>query len=280
MAVLNAAKGRWSINPEERIGLRLRAAFQLLERLKDDSELRCRHVKSHSGILGNELVDAVANAIRNGDLQPRPPPRHYATWMHGDPPQILRAHSLLDHYFRRDLPPIHGDAWIYEAPTVPSTSPCWLQTGEPVPHEHMFCMKIASYNTNTLRHVGAVATLRQQCQQHGLHVIGLQETRTPDATTFDTGYVRYIGAAQNGHGGVELWISTTLSFTGRQREADFFKRTDATVLHAEAEILIVDAIFGGVPTLCVVAHAPHRGHAKTDTEAWWTRLTSSTTTTL
>ena len=131
LAVLNAAKGRWSINPEERIGLRLRAAFQLLERLKDDSELRCRHVKSHSGILGNELVDAVANAIRNGDLQPRPPPRHYATWMHGDPPQILRAHSLLDHYFRRDLPPIHGDAWIYEAPTVPSTSPCWLQTGEP-----------------------------------------------------------------------------------------------------------------------------------------------------
>ena len=77
LAVLNSAKGHWMTRPDEHIGVRLRAAFQVLERLRERHNVICRHVKSHSGVLGNELVDAIANAIRKGALSTRPPPRHY-----------------------------------------------------------------------------------------------------------------------------------------------------------------------------------------------------------
>ena len=48
--------------PDEHFGIRLRAAYQVLERLRERHNLICKQVKSHTGILGNELADAIANA--------------------------------------------------------------------------------------------------------------------------------------------------------------------------------------------------------------------------
>lgn len=46
------------------------------------------------------------------------------------------------------------------------------------------------------------------------------------------------------------------------------------MLHAEPKILIVETTFGGVPSLCAVAHAPHRGHPSQSISSWWTRFQS------
>ena len=95
LSVLNAAtaKGVWSVHSEEHIGMRLRLAlFQILERIKSQELLYCRHVKSHTGVFANELADSFANALRTGALEVRTPPRHYANWMHAEPhPSILHV---------------------------------------------------------------------------------------------------------------------------------------------------------------------------------------------
>ena len=94
------------------------------------------------------------------------------------------------------------------------------------------------------------------------------------AVTFDTDYIRYVGVSNQGHGGVELWISRVLPFTEHNGVKGYFNRSDATVLHAEPEILIVEATFGGIPSLCAVAHAPHRGHPAQAIILWWQRFQS------
>ena len=210
LAVLNVAKGRWAARPTEHIGIRLRAIYQMLECAKGPNDLICRHVKSHSGVFGNELADAVANALRNGDLCPRPPPRHYAWWLQGDPPKLMRAHILIDVDVRADLPVMEESNWIYGPPCSPECPTAWLDIAQHSPQDDVVRLKIGTYNVNTLCYVGATSILRHQCHQAGLHLIGLQETRTTDTVTYDTDYVRYIGAAVQGNGGVELWISTTM----------------------------------------------------------------------
>lgn len=132
LAVLNAATGKWATKPDEHIGVRFRASFQLPHRVKRSPELQCRHVKSHSGVLGNELVDAIANAIRTASLPCRPPPRHYAGWMQGDPPKIRRSHMLVDAYFKPELPQLEGDCWTWTNAEIPATPANWLQDGTPI----------------------------------------------------------------------------------------------------------------------------------------------------
>ena len=75
-----------------------------------------------------------------------------------------------------------------------------------------------------------------------------------------------------GHGGVELWVSRTLPLTQGEDGSSYFQRTDATVLIAEPELIFVDVLLGGVPTLCIVAHAPHRGHPTSTIVTWWDRF--------
>lgn len=58
LAVLNVAKGIWTARPDEHICVRLHALFQVLHKLKPADHLYCRHVKSHTGVLGNELADS------------------------------------------------------------------------------------------------------------------------------------------------------------------------------------------------------------------------------
>lgn len=52
----------------------------------------------------------------------------------------------------------------------------------------------------------------------------------------------------------------------------YFQRSDATVLIAEPEVLVVKAVIGGISTLFIVAHAPHRGHRQQDIVQWWQKL--------
>jgi len=150
LAVLNSAKGRWTTRPEEHIGVRLRAVFQVLERLRERRNVTCRHVKSHSGVLGNELVDAIANAIRKGTLSTRPPPRHYAWWLHGSAPRILRANILLDTYTREDVPPVIDDQWTYTAAAIPASPTRWLTENLPSSYGGHLRLKVTTFNVNTV----------------------------------------------------------------------------------------------------------------------------------
>ena len=179
---------------------------------------------------------------------------------------------LADADLRTDLPYLQDTKWTYGPPIFPSAPTQWIDEKPVVPVEQSLKLKVASYNARSLKQLGAISVLRQQCRTQGIHIIGLQETRVADTTTFDTDYVRYIGNAVQGQGGVELWVSVVLPTTQFGAEQDCFQPADATVLHAESELLLVALHIGGLPLLCVVAHAPHKGHTKDIIHKWWDRL--------
>ena len=75
--------------------------------------------------------------------------------------------------------------------------------------------------------------------------------------------------AENGHGGTELWISTSLPYGWHEQQPVFFSREKLQVLHFEPEILLATLDFGSFKLLCAVAHGPHRGHKSEYIQGWW-----------
>lgn len=103
-------------------------------------------------------------------------------------------------------------------------------------------------------------------------IAGLQETRAVDTSSYDSTYIRLIGQSNRGHGGVELWLSTSIPFAWRNQQSLYINRQCVQVLLSEAELLLVEVMIGTLPLLCCVGHAPHKGYASSDISDWWLTL--------
>ena len=234
---------------------------------------KTQSIKAHTGVIGNEVADLIARKIRLGELRPRGPPIQHPAWYHGTPPKILNAWVLWEGQSRPPhFPPMSGQRLVPTEPDIPAAMPKWIElphSAEATGNVHLRC---ATFNVHTLRQRGAVSFLRQQCEEHMLHIIGLQETRTPDAVTIDTSYMRFVGPATSGNGGVELWVSKTQQLCAAEGPTTL-RREDVVVLHAESTLLIAKVRILGTVATCIVAHAPHRGHLRETINNWWTQLT-------
>ena len=272
---LNSALGKFGYGAEDPLMLRLRALYMFVQQFCPAMTLR--HVKAHSGVLGNEFADRLAVKIREGALQPRPSPRNFALWFHGNPPQIFQAGFIFDFSIRpRSLPRFDGRFIHLDPPIVPHAPPQWLREEQ----EGTFgkftpaCLQCCTYNVNTLKSKGAVSFLRDQFAEKRIFLAGLQETRSKSSTTYDTDFVRLVAPAEAGNGGTELWISTTIPFGWSEGQPLRFDRDHAQVLHFSAEILVAVLDFQATKLLCVFAHGPHRGHQTSHIEAWWSNFQS------
>ena len=268
-SILWAGTGQWRVHLEDTIAMRLRAASRLTEILWRDKDIQYHHVRAHSGNPGNELADTLAVRVRDGSLDARHPPKCYPQWFHGERPLIYDAWTYWDRKHRaQELPPGHGLNIMPSQPNGQTPMPNWIQL--PAEHQDADTIKIrcATYNVHTLKLQGAVGALRQQAEAHGIHLMGLQETRAKTEIVVDTNYVRIIGTAEGGQGGVELWITTKIPLK-TNKSVHYFTRQDALVLHADPHLLVVSLNILGSKTICVVGHAPHRGHTHLDIQKWW-----------
>ena len=270
---INVALGHFGYAPGDPLGLRLRAVYHFLQ--QGCRSLTLKHVRAHSGIFGNELADRIAVRLREQSLAPRSIPRTYALWFHGTPPRILQTGFIFDFTVRPvSLPPFDGQRIYLDSEPLPEVAPDWLRPERSTQECDLqpACLQCCSYNVNTLKGVGIAAFLREQFAAKKLFLAGLQETRSKESTTYDSDYIRLIAPADQGHGGTELWISTTLPYGWHGDQPAKFARNMAQVLHAEAEILIASLDFHSIKLLCIVAHGPHRGHPAPTIEAWWKQL--------
>ena len=189
-STLNSALGRFGFGQADPLMTRLRALFQFMQQATPNTTLK--HVKAHSGVVGNEFADGLAVKIREGSLAPRPIPRHYAEWFHGNPPRVFMASFILDFSVRpQALPPFDGSCISLAHPELPDEPPHWLRS-DVSQEDNNFkpaCLQCCTYNVNTLKSSGLVAYLREQFQSKKLFLVGLQETRTSSPTTFDTNFI-------------------------------------------------------------------------------------------
>ena len=154
LTTLNAATGKFGFATGDQLSLRLRALYIFLQ--QGFNHLHVRHVKAHSGILGNEFADRLAVGIREGRIPPRKPPRHYAEWFQGTPPKILQAGFIFDFTVRPGSLPTFW--WIYDQlePSWSTSASTTLATPRPSKYSNRFYT-----NQDPVLHI--------QCQHPQIH---------------------------------------------------------------------------------------------------------------
>lgn len=277
LVLVRSTTGHWMLHDDDVIGANLRAVFLAVTVLRTGLKYDLQHVKSHSGIIGNEFADFLAVGVREHKIDARPIPRSYDFWFQGTDPNIRHVWFFFDAMHRQtSLPCISADNMSWTAPKAVSTCdwlPCKPMVDKPPSIDQLeLSVKCVQYNVCTLRKPGATSYMREQLEFHGVHLAAFQETRTPSAEIQDSNYIRFISPAIDGHGGSELWFSRTLPFGKRGNDNLFFTRDQFTVVHAEPEVLCVVLTVFDIEFFIVSAHAPHRAHQAPVISTWWQRL--------
>ena len=277
-SVLQAAIGQWSFAKDDHLLLRVRALYQLLWTLMERDTLNLQYIPAHAGHFGNEIADLLAKAICALEEPHRLPEVNIAKWMHGTPPLIEWAWTMVDPLHRAgQVPTFTREALHWEHWQPPSEHLDWLpsipqRTDTPQQTTHLqFTM--ASYNVGSLKEPAKAAYLRQQMQFYNIAVASLQETRASFDDVPDSNYYRFIAKSDKGIGGCELWVSATIPYTQKDEEGLCFRRQQFQVIHAEPQLLIIACDLHEQKLLFVVGHAPHQGHGMEQVSTWWTSLT-------
>ena len=168
LTTLNSALGKFGYGAEDPLTL-----YMFVQQFCPAMSLR--HVKAHSGVLGNEFVDRLAVKIREGSLPSRPSPRNFALWFHGNPPRIFQAGFIFDFSIRpHSLPRFDGHYIYLDPPDTPCAAPSWLREEQAGSYGKFTpaCLQCCTYNVNTLKHKGMVSFLRDQFADKQIFLAG------------------------------------------------------------------------------------------------------------
>ena len=264
----------------------LRALAIGLEQQQGEIHVYHAHVRAHQGVLLNEIADAAAKLARVEEpASPDSGKLAHLTASLSDVGHIWWF--FCNHQSQRQLPVFSKNTGVFQWST--RTQPAKLHQqvqdsltfgGRKEVGQFLQCQfRFASYNVLSLldpqpppmnKETGRAKLLRDQVQNQGLHIVGLQECRSTQGTVHSDTHMRLCsGAETNGTLGVELWVSKKVPVQGHK----CLHVRDFAVLHADSRCLLVryDGDFGAF--IIVVAHAPHAGHPAQERKAWWEQLT-------
>ena len=284
------AQGEYSLKPHA-IEQHTRHVQQALATMLGQEYVHHQHVKAHSGVIPNELVDTLARLANTSYYCPDQASAHIT--------EILAKPNLnfewlwihLDQRGASDLPGFANRQWHWTPGQHPllnfdkilnttfrdTTRMTGLQ-------QWTFVLQAGSYNCMTLGGDGAehrtsfmskVSLLRNQMTTLGYHLLGLQETRSTRGTVRSATHLRLCSGCNSDHTlGVELWVAlkTPLGWSAAGVPC-YFKPDSFIVLEAEPRFLAVAYNSPELSLHIIVAHAPHQGADAEQLENWWLTLT-------
>ena len=184
----------------------------------------CKHVRSQSGVLANELADyylAVSARERSRGI-----PRHYASWFGHTKPKIHSARLLIDQLQRDKSVPISLDGRL-----------------------RGLYLLLTQHSTGY-----ATSYMREQLEGLSVHIAGFQDCRTPTSEIVDSKFIRIISPA--GLGGTELWFSRTLFFLQSVWQMLLAARPDACAPFATWSTLPFQNTWTPQTPLCIRSCSP------------------------
>ena len=235
------------------------------------------HVKAHQGQPWNEMADSIAKAV----------------WKGWTPPVIFqfRSKHLLQHQ-------LAAWAWLEVAPTdeLPDLrtilknerpeanqgqvdSTLEFTGGDVTQDPQKANLIFATVNVRTLDYGSGeghnaswkVVELLRQFSDKGIHIIGVQESRSRASACVTMGpFVRLISAGKQGQAGVELWLN--VEELGRIFGATIQAEKDLCAWHSDSRILAVRCSLGSVVFDIIVLYAPQQGREAWEVAAWWGEL--------
>lgn len=190
------------------------------------------------------------------------------------------------------LPSLFGNHMYHFRYPVPmeATKPCHFgiqqkeETNSYEEGEHNVNLKVATFNVLTLatrkeKWIGTGSTSRhlsllKQCDEQGLHIVGVQETRAGKTTNRVNPYYQVITSPcrPDGHYGVQIWLHHSRSFAEGQRP---FKADDYRIIYANPNVLAVKITHPALHCIVIAARAPTSEKPIAEIKEFWTSITSS-----
>ena len=242
------------------------------------------YVAGHSGTLGNELADQFAKRARREADDPWN--RCLPMW----PAQLARHPLLLWawalHPAVPDVPSLYAfetEALRLQALDLPPTQAPMqgLVRSSLSDGDVHFHLTLVTFNVLTLlersltrraetcvpedqsrpvgmRIFGRKAVLKSSLEEVSPHIVGLQETRLPEASTrIDDEYHIFTSPAnEKGSGGCALWLSKHRPYAQQEGVELKFSRDQVTVVSASSRHLAASILTPRLHLFVIVAHAP------------------------
>ena len=271
----NIAQGLQIAHNNSDLSVVLRSLVQWIEVFLP-APLAWTHHRSHQGNPWNEAADTICRHALQHDEYTTSLDSWFdtCTFQAQDLSTIqwlwLVEKSILSH---SDAPVLIGTQWRFDVEAPFSSSPSALchpavlrrrQVEDDCADHQRLALHVATANVLTLYpdRDGAATffsaraeSLAAQFLQEGLHVVGLQETRSRASghSFFDAFHVLSGSATKRGQGGVQLWMRKQIPTTFGNIEIGV---SDLRILHATSQRLVVRWAHPGCRILFVVAHAP------------------------
>eukprot|EP00438_Fugacium_kawagutii_P027312 Skav202712 [mRNA] locus=scaffold654:654744:664175:+ [translate_table: standard] len=223
-SVLHATDGQWSCENREFVRTVGRPLYLAAQQL---GSLTTHWQKAHCHHCFNDLADSLAKQAARCDVA-TPMPFPFT-----DAQVPLLGWVWLALQAQVDNVGVHfkQDAFAFPIPPELGTADLdvWPRHVADQQSQLSLSLRFATFNVESLKQwtcnkaAGSWSSRSEllRAQGHDHHFLCLQETRgTQDTTWQQAGWFGFCAAAENGHGGCELWFNTTVSFACRGGTAD------------------------------------------------------------
>ena len=284
--------GQWTSFRHPGIQQLTRNMIYILQQRVGPQALEWTHIPAHRGHWWNEAADALA---KNAVLHPEMVQNSDLLYTILDAPALMQAFGwiwahdamtnqhpsmpcIFDHHlyhFRTSIDPEPNFPCHFGLdPMTPDQTSSLLGT---------ITMKVATFNVLTLGakgdyklgtgSVGRHLSLLQQCHEAGLHIVGVQETRTKRLTCKTNPWYHIVHAPcrQDGHYGIQIWLHHSLPFCSEARP---FTEDDYRIIWSTYNVLAVRLLHPALRCIVIAARAPTSDRSTVELQAFWSEITA------
>ena len=283
--------GHWTSYKHPDMQRMSRDFIYILQHRHGHDALKWTHIRAHQGHLWNEIADLLAKhavtyptVVQSSDLLysfldcPDILQSFDWVWALGPMganqphmPHLFGNHLYHFRHVTESLPPFpchFGLTQLIESPEVSQ--------------DVTLTLKIATYNVLTLDtkrdkavgagYAGRHLALLQQCHEHQIHIMGVQETCAARVTNKNNPWYHIISAPcrKDGHYGVQIWLHRSLKICEDGRA---FQEDDCRIICASPNALAIKIVHPMLHCVVISARAPTSDKDAEDLYTFWKSLT-------